>query len=119
MKAGRICPKVRLDIKRVNFEANLIALELRDIDVILGKGWLSIGKGVIKYAQRLVLLTTPSGERIEYEGIQPAPEEYEDDLLEDVYTEDSKVDCEFSYVSVKEQIPLEDLNMRDDHVYAY
>ena len=43
-------------------------------------------KGVIKYAQRSVLLTTPSGERIEYEGIQPAPEEYEDDLLEGVYT---------------------------------
>ena len=53
---------------------------------ILGKGWLSACKGVIKYAQRLVLLTTPSGERIEYEGIQPAPEEYEDDLLEGVYT---------------------------------
>ena len=48
---------------------------------------------MIKYAQRLVLLTTLSGERIEHEGIQPAPEEYENDLLEDVNTEDSKVDC--------------------------
>ena len=28
---------------------------------------------MIKYAQRLVLLTTPSGERIEYEGIQLVP----------------------------------------------
>ena len=27
MKANRICPKVSLDIKRVNCEANLIALE--------------------------------------------------------------------------------------------
>ena len=35
-----------------------------------------------------MLLTTPSGERIEYEGIQPAPEEYENDLLEGVYSED-------------------------------
>ena len=73
---------------------------------------------MIKYAQRSVLLTTPSGERIEYEGIQPAPEEYENDLLEGASCEDSKVDCEFSYVSVKEQIPLEDLNTRDDQVYA-
>ena len=69
MKATRICPKVSLDIKGVNFEANLIVLELMDIDVILGKGWLSTCKGVIKYAQHLVLLTTPSGERIEYEGV--------------------------------------------------
>ena len=66
--------------------ANLVVLELMDIDVILGKGWLSACKRVIKYAQCSVLLTTPSRERIEYEGIQPAPEEYEDDLLEGVYT---------------------------------
>ena len=104
MKANRICPNVSLDVKRVNFEANFFALELRDIDVILGKGWLSACKGVIKYAQCSVLLTTPLGERIEYEGNQHAPEEYEDDLLEDVYTEDSKVDCEFSDVSAEEHL---------------
>ena len=74
-KANRICPKVSLNIKVKNFEANLIVLELMDIDVILGKGWLSSCKGVIKDAQRSVLLTTPSGERIEYEGIQPVPED--------------------------------------------
>ena len=65
-----------------------------------------------------MLLTTPSRERIEYEGIQPAPEEYKNDLLEGASCEDSKVDYEFSDVSVKEQTPLEDLNMRDDHAYS-
>ena len=89
-----------------------------DIDVILRMGWLSACKGVIKYAQRLVLLTTSSGERIEYEGIQPALEEYENDLLEGASCEDSNVDYEFSDVSVKEQTPLEDLNTRDDQAYA-
>ena len=88
MKANRICPKLSLDIKGVNFVANLIVLELMEIDVILGKGWLSACKGVIKYAQCSVLLTTPSGERIEYEGNQPTPEEYENDLLEGVYSDD-------------------------------
>ena len=72
-------------------------------------------KGVIKYAQRSVLITTLSGERIEYEGIKPAPEEYESDQLEGVNTEDSKVDCEFSGVRVEEQTHLEELNTRDDH----
>ena len=80
--------------------------------------FLSTCKGVIKDAQRSVLLTTPSGERIEYEGIKPAPEECENDLLEGVNTEDSKVDCEFSDVSAKEQTPMEDLNTRDEHAYA-
>ena len=61
MKANRICPRVSLDIKGVKFEANLIVLKLVDIDVILGMGWMSTCKGVIKYAQRSVLLTTLSG----------------------------------------------------------
>ena len=43
---------------------------------------------MIKYAQCSVLLITSLGERIEYEGNQPAPEEYENDLLEGVYSED-------------------------------
>ena len=87
-KEGKpLCPKVNLNIKGKNFEANLIILELMDIDVILGKGWLSACKGVIKYAQCSVLLTTPSGERIEYEGIKPTPEEYENDLLGGIYLE--------------------------------
>ena len=63
---------------------------LMDIDVILAKGWLFACKGVIKYAQCSVLLTTALGERIEYEGIQPAPEEDENDLLEGVSCEDKK-----------------------------
>ena len=34
---------------------------------------------MIKYAQHLVLLITLSGERNGYEGIQPAPKEYENE----------------------------------------
>ena len=89
---------------------------IKILDIV--KGWLSACNGVIKYDQRLVFLTTPSGERIEYEDIQPLPEEYENDLLEDVYTEDSKVGYEFLDVSVGEQTPLEEINKIDDHAYA-
>ena len=65
-----------------------------------------------------MLLTTLLGERIEYEGIKPAPEEFENDLLEGVNTKDSKVDCEFSNVRVEEQTPLEELNVRVGHAYV-
>jgi hypothetical protein len=63
-----------------------------------------------------VLLTTPSGERIEYEGIQLAPESYDNgnDLIEGVNTDDSKVDCEFSNDGIEEQTPLEELHPTDD-----
>jgi len=119
MKANRICPRVSLDIKGIKFEANLIVLELVDIDVILGMGWMSACKGVIKYAQRSVFLTTPSGERIEYEGIQPSPKEYDNgnDLLEGVNTKDSRVDYEFLDDGVEEQTPLEELYPTDDYTY--
>ena len=50
MKANHKRPRVSLNIKGVKFEANLIVLELVDIDVILGMGWMSACKGVIKYA---------------------------------------------------------------------
>ena len=109
-------PRISLDIKGVKFEANLIVLELVDIDVILGMGWMSTCKGVIKCVQRSVLLTTPLGERIEYKGIQLAPEEYDNgnDLIEGVNTEDSKVDYEFPDDGVDEQTPLEELHPTDD-----
>jgi hypothetical protein len=60
-----------------------------------------------------MLLTTPSGKRIEYQG-RLLPEEDENDQLEDRYTEDSKVDHEFTEVVAEEQTTLEELNRRDD-----
>jgi hypothetical protein len=87
MKANHKCPRVSLNIKGVKFEANLIVLELVDIDVILGIGLLFAYKGVIKYAQRSVLLTTPSGERIEYEGIQPVPKDNVDKKRKEISPE--------------------------------
>jgi hypothetical protein len=87
MKVNRKCPGVSLNIKEVKFEANLIVLELVNIDVILGIGWLSACKGVIKFAQRSMLLTTPSRERIEYEGIQPVPKDNVDKKRKEISPE--------------------------------
>jgi hypothetical protein len=41
MPARQLCPKVNLKIKGVDFVANLIVLESKGIDVILGMYWLS------------------------------------------------------------------------------
>jgi len=41
IRATRMCPKVSLDIKSVNFEVNLIVLESLEIDIVLGRGWLT------------------------------------------------------------------------------
>jgi hypothetical protein len=49
-----------------------------------------------------MLLTTPSGKRIEYQGGRLLPEGDENDQLEDRYTENSKVDHEFTEVIAEE-----------------
>jgi hypothetical protein len=47
MPARQLCPKVNLKIRGVDFVANLIVLESKGIDVILGMEWLSKHKALI------------------------------------------------------------------------
>jgi hypothetical protein len=57
---------VNLKIRRVNFVANLIVLDSKDIDVILGMDWLSKHKVLIDCANKLIKLTTSDGKELEY-----------------------------------------------------
>jgi hypothetical protein len=57
---------VNLKIKRVDFVANLIVLELKGIDVILGMDWLSKQKALIDCAKKSIKLTTPDGKELEF-----------------------------------------------------
>jgi len=63
MRATRKCPKVNLNIRRVDFEVDLTVSRLTRIDVILGIDWLWTHGGVIKCEQRTVSLTSRMGER--------------------------------------------------------
>jgi hypothetical protein len=66
MHARHVCPKVNILIRGVEFIANLIVLESKGIDVILGMDWLSKHKGMINCAKKAVRLTTSSGKEVEY-----------------------------------------------------
>jgi hypothetical protein len=61
MSTRQLCPKVNLKIRGLDFVANLIVLESKGIDVILGMNWLSKHKVLIHYAKKSVKLTTPDG----------------------------------------------------------
>jgi hypothetical protein len=50
----------------VEFVANLIVLESKGIDVILGMDWLGKHKVLIDYAKKSVKLTTPGGKELEF-----------------------------------------------------
>jgi hypothetical protein len=58
MPTRQLCLKVNLKIRGIYFVANLIFLELKGIDVILGMDWLSKHKVLIDCAKKSVRLTT-------------------------------------------------------------
>jgi hypothetical protein len=66
MPARQLGPKVNLKIRGVDFVANLIVLESKGIDVILGMDWLGKHKVLIDYAKKSVKLTTPDGKELEF-----------------------------------------------------
>lgn len=56
------CPFMIIEIQGSQFLANLILLESKDLDVILGMDWLSRYKGVIDCASLTVTLMNEKGE---------------------------------------------------------
>jgi hypothetical protein len=64
--ARQLCLKVNLKIRGVEFIANLIVLESKGIDVILGMDWLSKHKVLIDCVKKSVKLTTPEGKEMEF-----------------------------------------------------
>jgi hypothetical protein len=66
MPAWQLCPKVNLKIRGVNFFANLIGLELKGIDIILGMDWLNKHKVLIDCAKKSIKLTTLAGKQLEF-----------------------------------------------------
>jgi hypothetical protein len=57
---------VNLKIRGVDIVANLIVLESKGIDVILGMDLLSKYKVLIDCAKKSVMLTTPEGKEMEF-----------------------------------------------------
>ena len=66
MHARHVCPKVSILIRGVEFLANLIVLESKGIDIILGMDWLSKHHGQIDCAKKAVKLTASNGKELEY-----------------------------------------------------
>jgi hypothetical protein len=67
MPARQICPKMNFKIRGGrDFVTNLIVLESKDIDVILGMDWLSKPKVLIDCAEKSIKLTTLEGKEMEF-----------------------------------------------------
>jgi hypothetical protein len=68
MPSRQVCPKVNIKIRGVDFITNLIILESKGIDIILGMDWLSKHNVLIDCARKFVKLTTEEGKELEHEA---------------------------------------------------
>jgi hypothetical protein len=66
MPARQVCPKVKITLRGVELSTNLIVLDSKGIDVILGLHWMSKQKALIDCAKKSVKLTTEDRQEMEY-----------------------------------------------------
>jgi hypothetical protein len=66
MRTKHICPVVSVIIRGVDFPSNLILLDSKGIDIILGMDWLSKYDRVIQCARKAVKLTKKDGNSVEF-----------------------------------------------------
>jgi hypothetical protein len=66
MRTKRICPTASITIRGVDFPSNLILLDSKGIDIILGMDWLSKYDGVIQCTRKAVRLTKKDGATVEF-----------------------------------------------------
>jgi hypothetical protein len=75
MRTKHICPAVSITIRRVDFPSNLILLDSKGIDIILGIDWLSKYDRVIQCARKAVKLTKKDRTSIEFVAlVQSGPD---------------------------------------------
>jgi hypothetical protein len=72
MRTKHICPTISIIRRGVDFLANIIVLDSRGIDIILGMDWLRKYDGVILCAKGAIRLTKEHGTIVEFSAAIPA-----------------------------------------------
>jgi hypothetical protein len=62
--SDRMCPNLRIEIRGIDFPANLVVMGTQGLDAILGMNWLHRNKATISCDKRTVKLVSPSGKEV-------------------------------------------------------
>jgi hypothetical protein len=73
VRADSVCLNVSVEIRGIEFLANLIVMGPQGIDVILGINWLDKYRAVISCDKRTIKLMSPLGEEVMTELVPPEP----------------------------------------------
>jgi hypothetical protein len=96
VQSDRICPNLRVEIKGIDFPANLELMDTQGLDVILGMIWLHRNKANVNCDKRKVKLVFPSGKEVVIKLYLPELEEGA---------------CHHLSVDDKEANPIEDIRI--------
>jgi predicted aspartyl protease len=69
MRTKHICLVVSINIRGIYFPSNLILLDSKGIDIILGMDWLSKYDGIIQCARRSIRLSKTDGTTVEFVAV--------------------------------------------------
>jgi hypothetical protein len=73
IRVDSICLNVSVEIRGIEFSANLIVMGTQGIDVILGMNWLDKYQAIISCDKRIIKLMSPLGGEVVAELISPEP----------------------------------------------
>jgi hypothetical protein len=107
VRADSVCLNVSVEIRGIEFTANLIVMGTQGIDVILGMNWLDKYQAIVSCDKRTIKLMSPLGEEVVTELVPPEPRkgschQMAIDSSEAHPLETIKVVSEFSYVFPKD-----------------
>jgi hypothetical protein len=75
VQSDRMCLNLRIEIRGIDFPANLVVMGTQGLDVILGMNWLHRNKATISCDKRTVKLVSPSRKEVVTELYLPELEE--------------------------------------------
>jgi hypothetical protein len=102
MRTKHICPAVSITIRGVDFPSNLILLDSKSIDIILGMDWLSKYDRVIQCAKKVVKLTKKDGTSVEFVAMVQSGSDSKLNQTKAIALEDIGVVQDFPDVFLKE-----------------
>jgi hypothetical protein len=101
MRTKHICPVISITIKGVDFLANLVVLDSKGIDIILGMDWLRKYDRVILCAKRAIRLTKEDGTTVEFNAVIQAEQVSLLNKVQGTFLNEIRIAQEYPDVSLK------------------
>jgi hypothetical protein len=75
VQSDKMCQDLRIEIRGINFPANLVVMGTQGLNVILGMNWLHRNQATVSCDKRIIKLVSPSGKEVVTKLFMPCLEE--------------------------------------------